>query len=668
MKKSALKELYLDYLEDRLDSGQRIEIEQLFVNDPSLKADYEAFVRCSLLSQSLQKEKHQAPAGFFNEVMEAIEPQASKEKSMARFFKKNDLEKEPKGSYFPGIRPILTLASLVGVITITSITFLRVEVHETFSTVGSHLGSDVGDIYTPQSPTTRLRTSKRAATIPEDSPRVPSLSSAPVGQPEAYDREISAESSFSTEEYNRIYENQFLEARKNPLSTFSIDVDTASYSNARRYLNRGLRPPKDAVRVEEFINYFDYHYPNPEDSAHPFSVTTELGECPWSKGSHLLHIGLRGKEIARDVQPPSNLVFLLDVSGSMNDPHKLPLLQDAFSTLVDQLSEQDRVGIVVYAGAAGVVLEPTEGSNKQAIVSAIRRLKAGGSTAGAQGIQLAYRLAERHFIPQGNNRVILATDGDFNVGVSSTSELIRLIEKKRDAGVFLTVLGFGTGNYKDHRMEQLADKGNGNYYYIDSKKEAEKVFIQDLQGTLFTIAKDVKIQIEFNPAHVKAYRLIGYENRKLKKEDFNNDKIDAGEIGSGHTVTALYEIIPQGAAFRGAKVDPLKYQENKEEDTVGEYSNELATLKLRYKKPESSSSKLITTPIETEHLELPDTSRSFRFSAAVAGFAMLLRDSEHKGASSYELAEDLAENSLGEDPFGLRKEFLTLIQKAKRIR
>ena len=351
---------------------------------------------------------------------------------------------------------------------------------------------------------------------------------------------------FNTEEYGRITENDFLEAVNHPLSTFSIDVDTASYSNVRRFLNQGQLPPADAVRIEELINYFKYDYPQPEGD-HPFSITTELATCPWEPAHKLIHIGLQGKRIPLANAPANNLVFLIDTSGSMDEPDKLPLLKSAFKLLTDQLREQDHVAIVVYAGAAGLVLPATSGSDKKTILSAIDKLEAGGSTAGGAGINLAYEVARRSFIPTANNRVILATDGDFNVGVSSDGELLRLIERERESGVFLTVLGFGTGNIKDSKMELLADQGNANYAYVDTIREARKVLVSELGGTLNTIAKDVKIQVEFNPANVQAYRLIGYENRLMRAEEFNDDKKDAGELGAGHSVTALYEIIPVGA-------------------------------------------------------------------------------------------------------------------------
>ncbi|MDH7511935.1 MAG: von Willebrand factor type A domain-containing protein [Clostridiales bacterium] len=466
--------------------------------------------------------------------------------------------------------------------------------------------------------------------------------------------------SFNTEEYDRIYDNTFLDALGNPLSTFSIDVDTASYSIVRRFINEGRFPPKDAVRIEEMINYFSYDYPLPEGN-YPFSISVEISTCPWNIDHRLVHIGLQGKKLEAKTAPPSNLVFLLDVSGSMRPENKLPLLKQAFRLLVEELSDKDRVAIVVYAGAAGVALPSTAAHRKEEIISAIDKLQAGGSTAGGEGIQLAYKIAEENFIREGNNRVILATDGDFNVGISSTSELVRLIEEKRKKGIFLTVLGFGMGNYKDGRMEQLADKGNGNYFYVDNLLEAKKVFVDDMRGTLFTIAKDVKIQVEFNPAKVKAYRLIGYENRMLKKEDFADDTKDAGELGAGHTVTALYEIIPYGSKESIPGVDLLKYQETKIRPEAFK-SKDMLTVKLRYKKPDGEKSQLIELAAEDKGTAWAEASEDFKFSAAVAGFGMLLRDSEFKGHSSFADILELARAGRGSDRYGYRAEFIRLVE------
>ncbi len=469
---------------------------------------------------------------------------------------------------------------------------------------------------------------------------------------------------FNTEEYGRITDNAYMDALNNPLSTFSIDVDTASYANIRRFLKQNQWPPKDAVRVEEMINYFDYDYPKPRGE-HPFSLVTEVSAAPWNPAHKLVHIGLQGKVL--DSVPPSNLVFLLDVSGSMDSPDKLPLLKAAFKLLVRQLSPDDRITIVVYAGAAGLVLPATPGSKKDVILEAIDKLQAGGSTAGGAGIQLAYKAASESFLKHGNNRIILATDGDFNVGVSDTGALVRMIEEEREQGIFLTILGFGMGNYKDGRMEQLADKGNGNYYYIDGLLEAKKVFVNDLRGTLFTIAKDVKIQVEFNPAKVKAYRLIGYETRLLAKEDFADDKKDAGELGSGHTVTALYEVVPFGSKEDVRGVDPLKYQETKISPEAFR-SKEMLTVKLRYKDPDGSVSKLVERPLVDAAVALEKTSDDFRFSAAVAAFGMVLRDSEFKGTADLAQALDLAKSARGKDAFGYRAEFINLVEIASLIR
>jgi len=465
---------------------------------------------------------------------------------------------------------------------------------------------------------------------------------------------------FHTEQYDRIYENEFLTAKDNPLSTFSIDVDTASYSNMRRFLNSNQLPPPDAIRIEELINYFTYDYPNPQGE-HPFSITTKASVCPWNQAHQLVQIGIQGKSLKAGELLPSNLVFLIDVSGSMNQPNKLPLLKTAFKMMVNQLGENERIAIVVYAGAAGKVLDSTPGSNRQAIIQAINNLQAGGSTAGGAGIQLAYKIARKNFIKEGNNRVILATDGDFNVGASSNAEMVRLIEEERKAGTFLTVLGFGTGNYKDSRMEQIADKGNGNYYYIDNEREAKKVLVSELGSTLFTIAKDVKLQIEFNPSKVKAYRLIGYENRILAKEDFNDDTKDAGELGAGHTVTALYEITPTNSEETYGNVDELSYQQ-----TQVVKSNDLITVKLRYKDPNGTKSKLVKQVVTSDTV-IQKPQGDFQFASAVAEFGLLLRNSKFKGNASYQNVLTRARNAKGNDTFGYRTEFINLVEKAQSI-
>lgn len=468
------------------------------------------------------------------------------------------------------------------------------------------------------------------------------------------------EDEFNTEEYDAINETGFQSPFHNPLSTFSIDVDAASYSNIRRFITQGSTPPKDAVRIEEMINYFDYDYPQPTDNT-PFSVITELGTAPWNPKHKLLHIGLQGIKMAATDLPASNLVFLIDVSGSMEDPSKLPLLKSSFRLLIEQLRPQDHIAIVVYAGAAGLVLPPTPGNEKMKILEALDKLQAGGSTAGGEGIQLAYATARKHFREGGNNRVILATDGDFNVGVSDNSSMQRLIEEKRKDGIFLTVLGFGMGNYKDSKMEILADKGNGNYAYIDNISEARKVLVKEFGSTLFTIAKDVKLQLEFNPAKVKGYRLIGYENRMLRSEDFKDDKKDAGELGSGHTVTALYEIIPAGVDTDFPIPDKLKYQNSKTKNSSN--SNELVTVKLRYKKPTEDKSQEISFAVKDQSGQ--QQSENFRWSAAVAEFGMLLRKSDYAQQSSIQQVLSLANGSMGKDEDGYRKEFIQLVQRAK---
>lgn len=470
------------------------------------------------------------------------------------------------------------------------------------------------------------------------------------------------ENEYNTEDYSSIAENEFKSARENPLSTFSIDVDNASYSNVRRFITQGSAPPKDAVRIEEMINYFTYDYPQPK-AEHPFSINTEATVCPWDRTHQLVLVGLQGKDIPKENLPAANLTFLLDVSGSMEGPTRLPLVKKSLRLLIDQLREQDKVSIVVYAGAAGLVLPPTSGNDKKKILEALENLQAGGSTAGGAGIKLAYATARENYSKNGNNRVILCTDGDFNVGVSSDGELQRIIEKERESGVFLTVLGFGMGNYKDNKLETLADKGNGNYGYIDNLLEAQKMLVTQMGGTLNTIAKDVKIQIEFNPAKVKGYRLIGYENRLLAKEDFNNDKKDAGELGAGHTVTALYEIIPAGVANKYLdSVDALKYQ-----STALNSSDELMTVKFRYKEPKDSISKLITQPLRSVDITTLAPSNNIKWAMAVAEFGQVLRDSKFKGNSTIESALANARHAKGKDEEGYRAEFIKLIELYKTL-
>jgi Ca-activated chloride channel homolog len=473
---------------------------------------------------------------------------------------------------------------------------------------------------------------------------------------------------YNTESYNKIDDNEFKDSKKSPLSTFSIDVDRASYSNVRRFINQGSLPPADAVRIEEMINYFQYDYPQPEGNE-PFSITTEYTDCPWNKSHKLVHVGIQGKEIKTENIPANNLVFLIDVSGSMEDPNKLPLLISGLNLLVNELRPEDKVSIVVYAGNAGLVLAPTSGNQKDKILDALGKLTAGGSTAGGEGIQLAYKVAKENFMKSGNNRVILATDGDFNVGASSDGELIRMIEQKREEGVFLTVLGFGTGNYKDSKMEQLADKGNGNYAYIDNILEAKKTLVKEMGSTLFTIAKDVKIQVEFNPAKVKGYRLVGYENRLLNNEDFNDDKKDAGELGSGHTVTAMYEIIPADSKEEIASVDPLKYQQTPViPDPPTTFGNEVLTIKFRYKAPKENTSKLITRVVSDKESSWATVSENCRFACSVVEFGMILRDSKFKGEADYAAVLEMARKSKGKDEDGYRAEFIRLVETAQLLK
>lgn len=469
----------------------------------------------------------------------------------------------------------------------------------------------------------------------------------------------------NTEEYDKITENTFKIPQLNPLSTFSIDVDAASYTNSRRMINNGQLPYKDAVRIEEFINYFDYDYPNPTGE-HPFEVVTEVATCPWNQKHQLVHIGLQGKKLDLKNLAATNLVFLIDASGSMQANNKLPLLKSSLKLLLEQMSENDRIAIVAYAGAAGLVLPSTPATEKETILEALDNISAGGSTAGGAGINLAYKIAKKNLIEGGNNRVILATDGDFNVGTSSTSELVRTIEEKRKDGIYLTICGFGMGNYKDGRMEQISNAGNGNYYYIDNIMEAKKIFVTEMRATLFTIAKDVKIQIEFNPTNVQAYRLIGYENRLLANEDFNDDKKDAGELGAGHTVTALYEIIPAGVQSSFIKgVDQLKYQNVK--TAAAAKTDEIMTLKLRYKKPSEDKSQLISTTISNDNSTFEKSTANFKFSASVAAFGMMLRNSEFKGDASYAQVLDWAKASKGKDKEGYRAEFVKLVSACEAM-
>lgn len=470
---------------------------------------------------------------------------------------------------------------------------------------------------------------------------------------------------YNTEDYSSIHENGFKSALSAPLSTFSIDVDRAAYSNVRRFLNMGQLPPKDAVRVEEMINYFQYNYNEPTDGT-PFNMVSEFTTCPWNENHQLVLIGLQSRKIETNNLPPSNLVFLIDVSGSMQAPNKLPLVQSSLKMLVNNLRPQDKVAIVVYAGSAGLVLESTSGSNKHKITDAIDGLKAGGSTAGGEGLKLAYKVASENFIKEGNNRIIIATDGDFNVGQTSDAEMERLVTKQRDHNIYLSVLGYGIGNLKDNKLETIADKGNGNYAYIDNSQEAQKVLIEEFGGTLFTVAKDVKIQIEFNPSQVKAYRLIGYENRILQNEDFNNDKKDAGELGAGQQVTVLYEIIPSSSNEEIVSTDELKYQKTKAPDKHA-FSKEILTIKIRYKNPDSTESLLHTEVIDKSCQPINKASNNIMLAAAVAEFGMILRDSEYKAQATMASAVKLINDLNTTDNYGYRGELIRLMNVAESL-
>ena len=482
--------------------------------------------------------------------------------------------------------------------------------------------------------------------------------------------DMPSQPEFNTEEYDAITENDFRPAREQPLSTFAVDVDTASYANVRRFLTRGQTPPPGAVRIEELVNYFRYDYAPPGEHGphgeHPFAVHAEVATCPWASDHRLVRVGLKGREIDAGGRPRCNLVFLLDVSGSMNAGDKLPLVKRAMSLLVAQLGENDRVAIVVYAGAEGLALPATPGDRPGVILDALDHLTAGGSTNGGAGIELAYDVAVSNYLEGGVNRVILCTDGDFNIGITDRSRLVDLIEERATSGVYLSVLGFGDGNLKDSTMEQLADRGNGNYGYVDSLREARKLLVEQMSGTLVTIAKDVKVQVEFNPAAVNAYRLIGYENRLMAAEDFRDDEKDAGEIGAGHTVTALYEVVPAGVASPGNAVGELKYQ-RPSEPSAAAGSGELLTVSLRYKTPDAT----VVDPAEEFAVPVPDSdvpfaaaSRDYQFAAAVAGFGMLLRGSRHAGGATFAAVDEWAAPAVGEDPGGYRAEFRDLVRAA----
>jgi len=526
--------------------------------------------------------------------------------------------------------------------------------------------SDAAKSRSEVAPPPSLPTSPSAeAWMKADAARLASATGGVAPQSRELDALRAASEPTDREQYAHQEENPVKRAAEQPVSTFSIDVDTGAYTNVRRFLNYGRLPPYNAVRIEEMINYFDYDYPLPDSRQPPFRVSTELAPTPWNPKTRLLAIGIKGYDVPKTRLPPANLVFLIDVSGSMDAPDKLGLLKPALKLLVRQLRPEDKVSIAVYAGAAGLVLEPTSGSQKAQIEAALDRLSAGGSTNGGAGIQLAYNLARDGFVKGGVNRVILATDGDFNVGTVDFETLKNLVETQRKSGVALTTLGFGTGNYNDRLMEQLADAGNGNYAYIDTLQEANKTLVEQMSATLLTIAKDVKIQIEFNPAQVEEYRLIGYENRVLRREDFSNDAVDAGDIGAGHTVTALYEIALKGDG--GSLIEPLRYA--KPAESVEPRGDEIAFLRLRYKQPDADASALLEWPIRREQM-LPDwktASERFRFAAAVAGFGQVLRGRRYTGAFGYDEVLALARDARGADPYGYRGEFLTLVGLARSL-
>lgn len=467
------------------------------------------------------------------------------------------------------------------------------------------------------------------------------------------------------ENYAEFTDNPIYQVTEKPVSTFSVDVDTGSYSNMRRFVQEGQLPPPDSVRVEEMINYFDYAYATPDDPDQPFSVTTEVAPSPWNDKTKLLHIGIKAFDIEQEERPAANLVFLVDVSGSMQSRDKLPLLQSSLRLLVNQMTTEDRISLVTYAGSTQVVLEATSGAEKAKIRSAINALSAGGSTNGGAGIRLAYAEAQKGFIEGGINRILLATDGDLNVGMTEVDALQKLVEDKREAGVSLSVLGFGTGNYNDHLLEQVANHGNGNYAYIDTLSEAKKVLVDEISSTLFTVAKDVKLQVEFNPAIVSEYRLVGYENRALKREDFNNDKVDAGEIGAGHTVTAIYEVALVGEG--GASVDPLRYSDPA---VLTASQSEMAYVKIRYKEPDANRSQLLEYPVLKADIkqDINLTDDRFRFSAAVAAFGQHLRGSKYSGDLSLSEIRALARGSMGADPHGYRREFIDLMELADELK
>lgn len=521
---------------------------------------------------------------------------------------------------------------------------------------------------TAESP--RVQTSRARARVPAPAPPAVGVAGGLAGgvvgglTGNTFDLRAVPESPRAGETYAHVDDNTFRETTREPLSTFAIDVDTASYANVRRFLREGQLPPPDAVRIEELVNYFRFDYPPPTTGA-PFAITTDLAACPWNEGHRLALVGLRGRTSPVRETPPRNLVFLVDVSGSMSTPDKLPLVRQALRLFAAELTANDRLAIVVYAGASGLALPSTAGDRHATIDAAIDRLEAGGSTNGGDGIQLAYRVAREHFVKGGVNRVLLATDGDFNVGVTSLEALERLIETERQSGVFLSVLGVGTGNLRDATMEALADRGNGNYAYLDSLREARKVLLEEAGATLVTIAKDVKIQVEFNPAAVAAYRLVGYENRLLRKEDFNDDRKDAGEIGEGHTVTALYEIVPAGGTVPGPSVDPLKYQRPGPAPVVSASADELMTVKVRYKAPDGDDSRLLTVAVPNRVAPMSPT---LAFASAVAEFGLVLRGSPHAGGATLKAAAERARRARGDDVHGYRAEFVSLVELADGLR
>ena len=653
------KELISRYIDNEVTLQEREHVEQILKKNKELNSYYKELSNLNIILN--EKPSEEISPDWEHKVQNYINEDLLKED---KIMNKKKLFKLSVGG---GILATLILVAFVG----TQVYFERGQQGRIFlvskRTMQQRLKSATDDI-TDTFAVKGKKALKQENTVEYWRPAQPELKKMALTRTAEYEpyyldmslpEEIPA-TQHNTEEYSRIYENEFLKVTDNPLSTFSIDVDTGSYSNIRRFLNQGQFPPEDAVRIEEMINYFSYNYKKPTGQD-PFSINIDAAIAPWNNKHQLIRIGLQGKTLAQEEIPPTNLVFLIDVSGSMESENKLPLLKKSLKMMVKQLSEDQRVALVTYAGNAGKVLDSTPGSNKQKILTAIDRLSSGGSTAGGAGIKLAYQIAKENFIKGGNNRVILATDGDFNVGISSTSEMIRLIEEKRKDNIFITVLGFGMGNYKDNRLEQIANKGNGTYHYIDTQKEAKKVLVEELGSTLFTIAKDVKLQIEFNPTQVKAYRLIGYENRMLNKEDFNDDTKDAGELGAGHTVTALYEIIPANSEEEVGSIDELKYQKKQNIP-----SKDLMTVKLRYKDPDQDKSKLIKQSIEKTKIN-QEPKDDFQFTAAIAEFGLVLRNSKFKGTASYDNVIKAAKNSKGKDKWGYRQEFIDLVEKAQLL-